>query len=106
VAPHPLGLGGLEGFLHHFIVTFRANDGYLDIEPQPQPQRTSRPSAAYVSAGCQSCAAVQEDNANGNSMGLASGRRPRAWRARGVDGEQNGEQASGDIRPCPATYSD
>ena len=38
VAPHPFGLGGLEGFLHHFIVTFRANDGYLDIEPQAQPQ--------------------------------------------------------------------
>ena len=26
---------GLEGFLHHFIVTIRAYDGYLDIEPQP-----------------------------------------------------------------------
>jgi hypothetical protein len=33
--PHPFGLAGLEGFLHHFIVTIRAYDGYLDIEPQP-----------------------------------------------------------------------
>ena len=33
--PHPFGLAGLEGFLHHFIVTIRANDGYLDIEPHP-----------------------------------------------------------------------
>jgi hypothetical protein len=32
--PHPFGLAGLEGFLHHFIVTTRAYDGYLDIEPQ------------------------------------------------------------------------
>jgi hypothetical protein len=31
--PHPFGLAGLEGFLHHFIVTIRAYDGYLDIEP-------------------------------------------------------------------------
>jgi hypothetical protein len=30
-----LGLAGLEGFLHHFIVTIRAYNGYLDIEPQP-----------------------------------------------------------------------
>jgi hypothetical protein len=29
------GLAGLEGFLHHFAVTIRAYDGYLDIEPQP-----------------------------------------------------------------------
>jgi hypothetical protein len=33
--PHPFGLAGLEGFLHHFLVTIRAHDGYLDIEPQP-----------------------------------------------------------------------
>jgi hypothetical protein len=33
--PHPFGLAGLEGFLHHFTVTIRAYDGYLDIEPQP-----------------------------------------------------------------------
>jgi len=33
--PHPFGLAGLEGFLHHFIVTIRAYNGYLDIEPQP-----------------------------------------------------------------------
>jgi hypothetical protein len=33
--PYPFGLAGLEGFLHHFIVTIRACDGYLDIEPHP-----------------------------------------------------------------------
>ena len=33
--PHPFGLAGLEGFLHHFIVTIRAYDGYLDIQPNP-----------------------------------------------------------------------
>jgi hypothetical protein len=33
--PHPFGLAGLEGFLPHFIVTIRACDGYLDIEPHP-----------------------------------------------------------------------
>ncbi len=33
--PHPFGLAGLEGFLHHFVVTIRAYDGYLDIEPNP-----------------------------------------------------------------------
>jgi len=32
--PHPFGLAGLEGFLHHFLVTIRAYDGYLDIEPR------------------------------------------------------------------------
>ena len=32
--PHPFGLAGLEGFLHHFAVTIRAYDGYLDVEPQ------------------------------------------------------------------------
>jgi hypothetical protein len=29
--PHPFGLAGLEGFLHHFVVTVRAYDGYLDL---------------------------------------------------------------------------
>jgi hypothetical protein len=33
--PYPFGLAGLEGFLHHFLVTIRAHDGYLDIEPHP-----------------------------------------------------------------------
>jgi hypothetical protein len=33
--PHAFGLAGLEGFLHHFLVTISAYDGYLDIEPQP-----------------------------------------------------------------------
>ena len=33
--PHPFGLAGLEGFFHYFLVTIRAYDGYLDIEPQP-----------------------------------------------------------------------
>jgi hypothetical protein len=33
--PHPFGLAGLEGFLHHFLVTISAYDGYLDIELQP-----------------------------------------------------------------------
>jgi hypothetical protein len=32
--PHPFGLAGLEGFLHHFVVTVRAYDGYLDLEPR------------------------------------------------------------------------
>ena len=32
--PHPFGLVGLEGFLHYFLVTIRAYDGYLEIEPQ------------------------------------------------------------------------
>ena len=32
--PHPFGLAGLEGFFHHFVVTIRAYDGYLDIEPR------------------------------------------------------------------------
>ncbi|HTX85329.1 MAG TPA: hypothetical protein VME44_24350 [Streptosporangiaceae bacterium] len=38
--PHPFGLAGLEGFLHHFIVTIRAYDEYLDIEPHPQAHTT------------------------------------------------------------------
>jgi hypothetical protein len=33
--PHPFGLAGLEGFLHHFLVTICAYDGYLEIQPQP-----------------------------------------------------------------------
>jgi hypothetical protein len=33
--PHPFGLAGLEGFLHHFLVTISAYDEYLVIEPQP-----------------------------------------------------------------------
>jgi hypothetical protein len=33
--PHPFGLAGLEGFLHHFLVTISAYDEYLEIEPQP-----------------------------------------------------------------------
>src|ERR1700689_1661063 len=72
----------------------------------PQPQRASRPSAACVSAGCQSCAAVQQDNAKGNSLGLASGRRPRAWRAwgsrwgakRGAS-ERRYQATPGDVQP-------
>jgi hypothetical protein len=32
--PYPFGLAGLEGFLHHFVVTIRAYDGYLDLEPR------------------------------------------------------------------------
>jgi hypothetical protein len=34
--PHPFGLAGQEGFLHHFIVTIRAYDEYLSIEPHPR----------------------------------------------------------------------
>jgi hypothetical protein len=30
--PYSFGLAGLEGFLHHFLVTIHAYDGYLDIE--------------------------------------------------------------------------
>jgi hypothetical protein len=33
--PHPFGLAGLEGFLHHFLVTIHAHHGYLEIEPEP-----------------------------------------------------------------------
>ena len=33
--PHPFGLAGLEGFLHYFLVTINAYDGYLDLQPQP-----------------------------------------------------------------------
>lgn len=42
--PHPFGLAGLEGFLHHFLVKIRAYDGYLEIEPEPQ-LREAQPSA-------------------------------------------------------------
>jgi hypothetical protein len=31
--PHPFGLAGLEGFLHHFVVTISAYDGYLEVTP-------------------------------------------------------------------------
>lgn len=31
--PQPFGLAGLEGFLHHFLVTINAYDGYLEVEP-------------------------------------------------------------------------
>jgi hypothetical protein len=31
--PQPFGLAGLEGFLHHFLVTINAYEGYLEIEP-------------------------------------------------------------------------
>jgi hypothetical protein len=34
--PHPFGLAGLEGFLHHFLVTIHAHDGFLEIEPGPR----------------------------------------------------------------------
>jgi hypothetical protein len=33
--PTPSALAGLEGFLHHFLVTISAYNGYLDIEPRP-----------------------------------------------------------------------
>lgn len=33
--PHPFGLAGLEGFLHHFVVTINAYGGYLEVEPVP-----------------------------------------------------------------------
>ena len=36
--PHPFGLAGLEGFLHHFLVTIHADHGYLEIEPEPRLQ--------------------------------------------------------------------
>ncbi len=32
--PHPFGLAGLEGFLHHFLVTIHAYHGHLEIEPE------------------------------------------------------------------------
>ena len=36
--PHPFGLAGLEGFLHHFLVTIHAYHGYLEIEPESELQ--------------------------------------------------------------------
>jgi hypothetical protein len=36
--PHPFGLAGLEGFLHHFLVTIHAYHGYLEIEPESGSQ--------------------------------------------------------------------
>ena len=36
--PLPFGLAGLEGFLHHFLVTIHAYHGYLEIEPEPELQ--------------------------------------------------------------------
>jgi hypothetical protein len=36
--PHPFGLAGLEGFLQYFVVTIRAYNEYLDVEPNPEPQ--------------------------------------------------------------------
>jgi len=38
--PHPFGLAGLEGFLQYFIVTIRAYDEYLEVEPNPGPPNT------------------------------------------------------------------
>jgi hypothetical protein len=35
--PHPFGLAGLEGFLHHFLVTICAYDGYLEVNRNPSP---------------------------------------------------------------------
>ena len=42
--PHPFGLAGLEGFLHHFVVTIRAYDGYLEIEPESRLKDASQSS--------------------------------------------------------------
>jgi hypothetical protein len=42
--PHPFGLAGLEGFLHYFLVTIHAYDGYLEIEPEPQLHDASQSS--------------------------------------------------------------
>jgi hypothetical protein len=36
--PQPFGLAGLEGFLHHFLVTINAYEGYLEIEPEERLQ--------------------------------------------------------------------
>jgi hypothetical protein len=38
--PHPFGLAGLEGFLHHFLVTINAYEGFLEIEPEERLQRS------------------------------------------------------------------
>ena len=42
--PHPFGLAGLEGFLHHFLVTIRAYEGSLEIEPELRLQDASQSS--------------------------------------------------------------
>jgi hypothetical protein len=42
--PHPFGLAGLEGFLHHFLVTIRAYEGYLEIQPELRLQDAWRSS--------------------------------------------------------------
>ena len=42
--PHPFGLAGLEGFLHHFLVTIHAYHGYLEVEPQSGLQGCITPS--------------------------------------------------------------
>lgn len=36
--PQPFGLAGLEGFLHHFLVTINAYEGYLEIQPEQRLQ--------------------------------------------------------------------
>jgi len=41
--PHPFGLAGLEGFLHHFLVTIHAYDGYLEIEPELRLREPEQP---------------------------------------------------------------
>jgi hypothetical protein len=38
--PHPFGLAGLEGFLHHFLVTINAYEGFLEVEPEERLQRS------------------------------------------------------------------
>jgi hypothetical protein len=38
--PHPFGLAGLEGFLHHFLVTINAYEGFLEIKPEERLQRS------------------------------------------------------------------
>jgi hypothetical protein len=36
--PQPFGLAGLDGFLHHFLVTINAYEGYLEIQPEQRLQ--------------------------------------------------------------------
>ena len=38
IALEGLEAAPIEGFLHHFIVSIHAYDGYLEIEPEPQLQ--------------------------------------------------------------------
>jgi hypothetical protein len=40
--PHPFGLAGLEGFLHHFLVIIHAYHGYLEIEPESELQESGQ----------------------------------------------------------------